>query len=141
MNRWTEIFLGVIAIATLAMAAAQIGIIITASLLARRVARLADSVERELKPIFGHLNAIGRDASRAAALATAQIERADKMVADLGVRFDDALVKLQSSLSVPAREGRALLSAFRAAFDAVREARQSGRTRQGRGEDEDALFI
>jgi hypothetical protein len=141
VNRWTEIFLGVIAIATLAMAAAQIGIIITASLLARRVARLADSVERELKPIFGHLNAIGRDASRAAALATAQIERADKMVADLGVRFDDALVKLQSSLSVPAREGRALLSAFRAAFDAVREARQSGRTRQGRGEDEDALFI
>jgi hypothetical protein len=44
-------------------------------------------------------------------------------------------------MSVPAREGRALLSAFRAAFEAVREARQNGRTRQGRGDDEDALFI
>src|SRR5262245_35794134 len=98
------------------MAAAPIAIIIAASLRARRIARLADRVEHELKPIFGHLNAIGRDASRAAALATAQIERADKMVAELGLRFDDALMKLQSSLSVPAREGRALLSAFRAAF-------------------------
>jgi hypothetical protein len=141
VNRWTEIFLGVIAIATLAMAAAQIAIIIVASLLTRRLARLADNLERELQPFFGHLNAIGRDASRAAALATAQIERADKMVGELGLRFDEAVVKLQSSLSVPAREGRALLSAFRAAFDAVREARQSGRARQGRGDDEDALFI
>jgi hypothetical protein len=141
VNRWTEIFLGVIAIATLAMAAAQIGIIIIASLLTRRIARLADNLERELQPFFGHLNAIGRDASRAAALATAQIERADKMVAELGLRFDEAVVKLQSSLSVPAREGRALLSAFRAAFEAVREARQNGRARRGRGDDEDALFI
>ena len=30
-----------------------------------------------MKPIFGHLNAIARDASRAAALATAQVERVD----------------------------------------------------------------
>jgi len=33
------------------------------------------------------------------------------------------------------------LSAFRAAIQAIREIRRSGRTRQGRGDDEDALFI
>ena len=65
MSVWSEVFLGVIAVATLAMAIAQVGVFIAASLLARRVARLMDQVERELKPAFGHVNAIGRDASRA----------------------------------------------------------------------------
>jgi len=48
---------------------------------------------------------------------------------------------VQTTIEAPAREGRALLSAFRAAFQAIREIRQNGRSRQGRGEDEDALFI
>jgi hypothetical protein len=47
---------------------------------------------------------------------------------------------VQSSVFAPAREGRALLSAARAAFQAVRELRKA-RGRQTRGEDEDALFI
>ena len=41
----------------------------------------------------------------------------------------------------PAREGRALFSAFRAAVQAIRDLRRDGRMRQGRGDDEDALFI
>jgi hypothetical protein len=39
--------------------------------MARRVGRMVERLERELKPLFGHLNAIGSDASRAVALATA----------------------------------------------------------------------
>jgi len=68
-----EVLLGVIALATLASAITQIGVIVAAGRVARRVERLADQFEQDLKPIFGHLNAIGRDASRAAALATEQV--------------------------------------------------------------------
>ncbi len=141
MSGRTEIFLGIIAVATLAIAIAQLGVMVVAGLAVRRVARLAETVEHELKPLFGHLDAIGRDASRAAALATAQVERADKLFSDVALRIDDALNSVQATIGAPAREGRALLGAFRAAFQAVRELRQNGRTRQSRAEDEDALFI
>ena len=39
---WAEVFLGVIAVATLAMAIAQIGVLVAAGRLARRVGRLLD---------------------------------------------------------------------------------------------------
>jgi hypothetical protein len=136
----TEIFLGVIAVATLAMAIVQIGVIVAAGMLARRILRLADRVEREVTPLFGHLNAIGRDASRATALAAAQVERADKLFSDLTVRVEQTVTIVQTSLRAPVREGRALVGAFRAGLRAVREAR-AARRRQSRAEEDDALFI
>lgn len=137
---WRDVFLGVIAVATLAIAVAQIGMIIAAGMMARRVGRVVEQIERDVKPLFGHLNAIGNDASRAVALATAQVERADKLFADLAVRVDQTLNVVQSSLSTPAREGRAMMSAFKAALQVLRDLRSS-RSRQGRGDDDDALFI
>ena len=132
MTPWAEIFLGVIAVAT-------VGVIVAAGRLARRVDRLADQVENDLKPLFTHLNAIGRDASRAMALATVQVERADKLFGDLAAKVEETVTILQANLVTPAREGRALLAALRAALGAIRSAR--GRGRQTRAEEEDALFI
>lgn len=139
MSEWAVAFLGVIAAATLTTAIVQVGVLVAAGRLARRIERLADQVERELKPAFAHVNAIGRDASRAAALATAQVERADHVFADLADRLDRTLDTLQDLAGRPAREGAALLSAFRAAFAAIRDLR-SARAR-ARPEEEDALFI
>ena len=136
-----DVFLGVIAVATLAIAIAQIGVMVTASRVAKRVERLAEQLDRDLKPLVGHLNAIGRDASRAATLGAAQMERADHLFGDIAGRIELALNNLQATLGAPAREGRALLTGFRAALQALRELRQNGRARQGRGDDEDALFI
>jgi hypothetical protein len=136
---WPEVFLGIIAVATLAMAIVQIGLIVAAGRLARRVDRLVDQVEHELKPLFVNIHAIGRDASRAVALAAAQVERADKLFTDLMTRIEQTAAMVQSTIVAPAREGRALFAALRAALLAVRHAR--GRARQGRGEDDDALFI
>jgi hypothetical protein len=141
VSRWTDVFLGVIALATLATAIVQIAVIIAAGRVARRVERLANQFEQDVKPLFAHLNAIGRDASRAAALATAQVERADKLFGDVAARIEQVLNGVQATLDTPAREGRALFSAFRAGLQAIRELRQKGRGRQGRGDDEDALFI
>jgi hypothetical protein len=137
---WRDVFLGVIAVATLAIAVAQIGVIVFAGMMARRVSRMVDQLERDVKPLFGHLNAIGADASRAVALATAQVERADKLFSEVAVRIEQTLTVVQASIGGPAREGRAMMGAFRAAIQAIRELR-NGRTRQGRGDDEDPLFI
>jgi len=138
---WSDVFLGVIAVATLAIAIAQVGVMVAAGRLARRVDRLTDQFEQEMRPLFGHLNAIARDAARAAALATAQVERADRLFTDLAARVEEGVASLQSTIGEPAREARALLIAFRAAFDVLRELRDSRRARQGRADDEDALFI
>ena len=137
---WRDVFLGVIAVATLAIAIAQIGVIIAAGLMARRVARMVDQFERDVKPLFGHLNAIGSDASRAVALATAQVERADRLFSDVAVRVEQTLNAVQTSIGGPARDGRAMMAAFRAAFQVIRDMR-TARTRQKRSDDEDALFI
>jgi hypothetical protein len=141
VSTWAEVFLGIIAAATLIAALAQVGVFVAAGLVARRVARLVDSVDRDLKPLFGHLDSIGRDASRAAMLASAQVERADALFSDVAMRIEETLNTVQSSIGRPAREGRALMTAFRAAFEVIREMRRTRPGRQGRGEDEDALFI
>jgi hypothetical protein len=141
VSAWAEVFLGVIAVATLAMVIVQIGMIVAAGRLARRIDTLATQIEREVPPLFSHLNSIGRDASRAAALAAAQVERADKLFAEVASRVEHALDNVQDTLSTPAREGRAFLAAVKAAFQAIRDLRRDSRARQGRSEDEDALFI
>lgn len=139
MSVWGEVFLGVIAAATLSMALVQVGLIVAAIWLARRVARLADEVEHELKPLLANMNSMSRDASRAVALAALQVERADKLFAEVVAKIDRALNALQSAFIAPALEGRALLVAIRAVINALRHARPRGRRR--RGEDENALFI
>ena len=141
MTVWSEVFLGVIAVATLAIAIAQIAVIVVAGRAARKVTEIAEQLERDVKPLFGQLNAIGNDAARATALAAAQVERVDRMFGDVAVRLDETLNTVQHSVIGPVREGRAVLSAFRAALQAIREFRQHARGRQGRAEDEDALFI
>lgn len=141
MTGWSEVFLGVIAVATLAIAVAQIAVIVVAGRAARRVADVAEQFQRDVKPLFGHLNAIGHDAARAAALAAVQVERVDQLFTDVVQRFEQTVSTVQATVIGPVREGRALVSAFKAAMQAVRELRQNSRPRQGRAEEEDALFI
>jgi len=135
VSRSAELFLGVIAAATLAMAIVQVGVIVVAGLLARRMIRLVDQVERDLRPLIANVNAIGRDAARAAALAAARVDRVDALITDLVGRVEETVTSLQDA--GPARKGRAIMAAFRAAVGALRDAR---RARQRR-DDEDALFI
>ena len=139
MSVWATVFLGVIAVATLATAIVQVGVLLATSRLARRTERLMDVVEQEVRPILGHLNAIGRDASRAAALATVQVERVDRMFAMLAERLDDTLTTIQTSVVKPAREAAALVAGLRAALSFIRDVR-AGRARS-RVDDEDTLFI
>jgi hypothetical protein len=149
VSDWASVFLGVIALATLATAIMQIAVLIAAGRLARRIERFVDHTEQELKPIMGHLDAIGRDVSRAASLATAQVERADRVIttqveradrvlASLVDRLGETLDTIQTAVTRPAREGAALLAGFRAALGILRE---RGVRSRSRADDEKALFI
>ena len=89
--------------------------------------------------MFEHLNAIGRDAARAAALATAQVERADRLFADITGRVEQGLNSVQQAVTGPAREGAALWRALRTAFLAFKAPRP--RRKRSGADEEDALFI
>jgi hypothetical protein len=136
---WAGLFLGVIAAATLVIAIAQVGVLVEAGRLARRIERLTDKIDRELTPFFEHVNSISRDGSRAASLAAAQVERADRLFADLALRAERLMNTVQVAVGGTAREGAAILAGFRAALITIREMR-AGRAR-ARAEDEDGLFI
>ena len=140
MNNWAVTFLGIIAVATLATAIVQIGVLLAVTRLVRRLGGLLERAEQELHPSFSHVNAIARDASRAAALATAQVERADHLFADVSQKVGEAVGAVHATILTPAREGMALMEALRAILDSFRDARRNSRARQ-RAEDEDALFI
>ena len=139
MNTWSVVFLGVIAVATLATAIVQIWLLVAAGLLARRVGRFVDEMEREVRPIISHLNSVSRDASRAAALAVSQVERVDALISDVAAKIDQTITTIHSAIVTPAREGRAWVIGFQAVLAAIREFRNPsrGRTR----DEEDGLFI
>jgi hypothetical protein len=139
VSDWAVVFLGVIALATLTTAIIQVGMIVAIGRAARRLEGIAAQVERDLKPILDNVHAITLDAARASSLAAAQVERADRLFADVAERVDRTLNTLQAAAAGGAREGAALLAAFRAALGVVRDLRE-GRAR-ARAEEEDALFI
>jgi hypothetical protein len=137
VSQTAETLLGVIAVATLVIAIVHVGVLVAAGVLARRLVRLVDEFEDRMRPLFAHLDSIGKDATRVSSLAAAQVERVDQLFADLAVRVDETVDSVQAGFRAPAREGRALLSALHAAVRVMQQARRRSR----RTDDEDALFI
>jgi hypothetical protein len=140
VSDWNEIFLGVIALATLIMALIQVGAIVFAARLGRQVQQLMTTVQQDVRPLIARANAIADEASKTATLATAQAQKIDRLVTDLSRRVDDTSTIVQQAIIGPAREGLALVAALKAGFTALRSMRDA-RSRAGGVEDEDALFI
>jgi hypothetical protein len=140
VNTWATVFLGVIAAATLTTAVLQVVLLVAGFSLVRRISRFVDFVETEVKPIIGHIDSIARDASRAAGLALAQVERADQLLANTIQRIEHTLSTVQSLVIGALREGNALMMGFRAVMAAVRGF-QRRQTSRRRAEDDEALFI
>ena len=141
MSFWAEVFLGIIAIATLTMAAIQVGVIIYGVGVARRVNKLLTQVEQELKPLADSLNSIARDAARITSLATGQAERIDRLVSDITIRLEQTATTLQDAILRPLRDGAAIMTGVKAAIDVIREVTRRPGAAGARAEDEDALFI
>ena len=142
MTDWSLVFLGVIALATLTMAAIQVGVIVYAGRLKWRMDRLAETVEQDLKPLMGRLKEMSGDAARVTSLAVAQAERVDQLFAEFSQRSDHILSLVQNAVVVPAREGMAVLEGLRAGLAALRSlAERRASQPSGTPEDDEALFI
>jgi len=135
------LLLAVIAAATAVMAAVQVGVVVFALRLARRVDALGTRLEQEVRPILANLQNVSSEAARATALAATQVERVDRVMIDLARRVDQTASLIQQVVITPAREGRAVLAAVAAALAAFRGIRGNARPSAMRPDEEDPLFI
>jgi len=137
----TNVFLGVIAVAVLVMAVIQVAAIVFAMSAARRIGQVADRLEQDLRPVMQNLQTMTAEAARVTNLAALQMERADRMFADLSRRAEQVMAVVPSLLG-PAGKGIAFLNGLKAALAAIQELRRTSRRRgAAHAEEEDALFI
>ena len=115
-------FLGIIAVSVVVLAVIQVGVIVYGVLLVKKVGRLGDLVETEIKPTLARVDAVAAEVTRATTLAVAQVERADQLFARLAERIDHVTTVAQDAVVEPFRQGSALLQGFRVALSVLREA-------------------
>jgi hypothetical protein len=140
------VFLGVIAVAVAIMAIVQIGVIVAGLRVVRRIEQLATELDAGIKPLIANLTALSAEASKAASLASAQVERFDKLVSELGGRLEHTMATAQQFVAGPARQGLAIVAGIRAAMAAFHGLRESARRRtvvrpRSHEEEEESLFI
>ena len=137
---WSEAFLGAIAAATLLMAFIQLGAIVLILRVTRQAQETIAEIQRDVRPLIAKATHVADEASRAAALATAQAQKVDRLLSDLAERVEETAGVVQQAIVTPAREGIALVAALKAGLSALRAFRE----RPGHGrtaEEEDPLFI
>jgi len=137
---WPTVFLGVIALATLVMASVQLGAALYSARMARRLEQTVNQLQQDVQPLIARATIVSDEVARVTTMVGAQVERADRLLEDLGHRVDDTMTLMQNAVVRPAREGLAILSGIRAALNALRGLRGS-RADGARQDDEDALFI
>ena len=123
---WTVVFLGIIALSTFVMMAIQVGAIIYAARMAKRLETVVTRVEKDIQPIVERLTAVSEEAVRMSQLATQQVERVDVLFGDLSRRAEQTMAVVQQAIITPARESAALFSALRSTFAAIRGLRGNG---------------
>jgi hypothetical protein len=138
-DTWAIVFLGVIAVATLVMAALQVGVALFSVRAVRRLEQTVGQIQRDVQPLIGRATLVSEEAARVASTVSAQVERADAMLSDLGRRVDDTVTLVQSAVVTPAREGLALVAALRAVLTGLRGMRPP--RQDGSRHEEEALFI
>ena len=146
MTTTAELLLGIIAVAVAVMAIVQVGAIMAALRVARRVEHISTELETGIKPLIANLTAMTAEASKAANLAASQVERFDKLFAEMSVRVEQTLAAAQHFVSGPARDGMAIVAGVRAAIAAFQGLREQSRRRTaaraaGFEEEEESLFI
>ena len=127
MTETGELFLGIIALAVVVMAAIQVAAVFAGIRLARRVDALATQIDQEIKPLIANLTALSSEAARAASLAARQAERLDRVFGEMVERVDKTLAAAHEFVTGPARQGMAIVAGAKAVFDAFRSFRATSR--------------
>jgi len=117
----TEVFLGLIALAVLAMAAGQVVAAVFAARAVRSLGETVSRLERDVRPIVANVQAMSADAARAAAIATAQVERAERLLNDASKRVEETMGAVQRTILGPARDGMAIIQSIKTLFTAFRD--------------------
>src|SRR5687768_9084470 len=128
------------------MAVVQVGAIVAGLRVARRVERIAIDLETGVKPLLTNLTSLSAEASRATAIAAAQVERIDQAFSELTKRVENTMAAAQRFVAGPARDGMALMAGLRAAVSALQGMREATRRRSAARaasfeEEEESLFI
>jgi len=139
VSDWAVVFLGVMAVALVVMAAIQVYLMIVAVRAAQEVSVAVADLRREIKPLSEKVHRIADDAAKAASLAVYQAERVDRFLATTVDRVDTTLGLLQGFASGPIRQSAAIAAAFRAAMTVFRD--WKGRSRHSHRDDDEALFV
>jgi hypothetical protein len=137
----SEVFLGIIALATLVMAAIQVGAVMAVLRLARDAQKALGSLQQDVKPLVAKVSRLADEATKTATIATAQAEKIDQLVSDLTRRIDETTTVVQQAVITPAREGLAIMAAIRAGLAALRGFRDMRAAQHRHAEEEDPLFI
>jgi len=117
----SEVFLGVIAVATLVMALIQVCLVIAGIIAVKRMYDMLLRVENTMKPVLAHVDELVMDATASVAAVRVQIDRVEQQAVQVLKRTDQAVQRVQDYLVAPAREGMALAAGARAIFGAFRE--------------------
>ncbi len=137
---WSEVFLGVIALATLLMSIVQVSALVAILAVARKAQQSLSELQRDVRPLLAKANAIADQASHTATVASVQAEKIDRLVTDLAQRVDQTAGVVQQAIITPAREGMAIVAALKAGLQALQGFRE--RPRHPRtADEEDPLFI
>ena len=138
MTDWQVVFLGIMAVALAVMATMQVVTALALLKATREISGAIREIQRDIKPLIDKTTRMADDAARVTALALAQIERVDSVVATLASRIEETAGIVQNAVVQPMKHGATLVAAFRAVFAAVRE--WQGRQAAAR-DDEDPLFV
>lgn len=132
--------LTIMAVSLAIMAIVQIGLIVTAIVVAKKAIAAMTQLQKDVVPLIEKANRVADEAARATSLAAMQMERVDGLMATTSARLDDTLGIIQSAMSGPIGQGVAAVKAFRAAMSVVRDWKGRRQRRYAHDED-DALFV
>ena len=122
MSDWGTAFLGVIALATLAIAVVQVYVIVLGLRALRRLDSLSERARDELLPLAAGLDAVTREAQHALSVATETLYTVQSSVQQVARRVDQPLASWSPASRWRWRAGAALLAGARAVLRAFEEA-------------------
>jgi len=117
----SEVFLGMIAVATLVMALIQVCLVVAGIIAVKRMQETLLRFEDAVKPVLAHVDDLVLDATTSVAAVRVQIDRVEQQAVQVLKRTDQAVKHVHDYLVAPAREGMALAAGARALFGAFRE--------------------
>jgi uncharacterized protein YoxC len=114
----TDLFLGIIAVSVLAMAVGQVAAVIMAVRAVRQMGETLGRLEQTIRPIVTNVERMSADVARATTIATAQVERVERMMDDVTRRVDETVTAVQDTILGPARSGMAIVKGVKAVLSA-----------------------